>query len=59
LPTEAEWEVAARDLPLTGNFVESGALHPLALREAPPEGIAQAFGDVWACGSRAAPDSHV
>jgi ergothioneine biosynthesis protein EgtB len=45
LPTEAEWEVAARDLPLAGNFVESGALHPLALREAVP--LAQMFGDVW------------
>ncbi len=48
LPTEAEWEVAARDAPLAGNFLESGALHPLALREAPADGtIAQAFGDVW------------
>ena len=48
LPTEAEWEVAARDVPLAGNFIESGALHPLALREAPADGtIAQAFGDVW------------
>jgi len=48
LPTEAEWEVAAADAPREGNFVESGALHPLAMREAPPEGaIAQIFGDVW------------
>jgi ergothioneine biosynthesis protein EgtB len=48
LPTEAEWEVAAADAPREGNFLESGALHPLALREAPPNGaIAQAFGDVW------------
>ena len=48
LPTEAEWEVAARAAPREGNFVESGALHPLALREAPAEGrLAQAFGDVW------------
>ena len=48
LPTEAEWEVAARDAAREGNFLESGALHPLALREAPADGtLAQAFGDVW------------
>ena len=48
LPTEAEWEVAARDVPCTGNFLESGALHPLALRQALADGmLAQAFGDVW------------
>jgi len=48
LPTEAEWEVAARDAPPEGNFVESGALHPLALRESPASGTpAQVFGDVW------------
>ena len=48
LPTEAEWEVAARGAALGGNFLESGALHPLALREAPAGGtLAQAFGDVW------------
>jgi ergothioneine biosynthesis protein EgtB len=35
LPTEAEWEVGARDAPRAGNFLESGALHPLALREDP------------------------
>jgi len=48
LPTEAEWEVAARGSPPAGNFMESGALHPLALREdAAPGTLAQAFGDVW------------
>ena len=48
LPTEFEWELAARDVPVAGNFVESGALHPLALHSAPPAGRpAQLFGDVW------------
>jgi ergothioneine biosynthesis protein EgtB len=48
LPSEAEWEVAARGSPPAGNFMESGALHPLALREDAARGtLAQAFGDVW------------
>lgn len=48
LPTEAEWEAAASAAPLAGNFQESGALHPLALRDEPPApGLAQLFGDVW------------
>jgi ergothioneine biosynthesis protein EgtB len=48
LPTEAEWEIAARDAPVEGNFIESGALHPLALRETPADGTpAQVYGDVW------------
>ena len=48
LPGEAEWEVAARGASAQGNFQESGALHPLALREDPANGVlAQAFGDVW------------
>ncbi|HUL57042.1 MAG TPA: ergothioneine biosynthesis protein EgtB [Usitatibacter sp.] len=48
LPTEAEWEVASERASPEGNFQESGALHPLALREAPADGeVAQMFGDVW------------
>jgi ergothioneine biosynthesis protein EgtB len=44
LPTEAEWEVAARALECQGNFLDSGALHPLP---ASPEGrtLMQMFGD--------------
>ncbi len=48
LPTEAEWECAAEGVPVEGNFLESGALHPLALREpALQDAPAQMFGDVW------------
>ena len=41
LPTEAEWEVAARETGTDGNFVESGFWHPVA--GAGP----QFFGDNW------------
>lgn len=48
LPTEAEWEVASRAATARGNFLENGALHPLALREAlSDKALAQVFGDVW------------
>jgi ergothioneine biosynthesis protein EgtB len=46
LPTEAEWESAAREIRVSGNFLESGALEPLpAAAHAAP--LAQLFGDVW------------
>lgn len=45
LPTEAEWEVAARGLPVAGNFLDSGALRPLPA--ATDDLPAQMFGDVW------------
>lgn len=41
-PTEAEWEVAARDALLAGNFRESGRLHP-----APATAGMRLFGDAW------------
>ncbi|MEW6613745.1 MAG: ergothioneine biosynthesis protein EgtB [Pseudomonadota bacterium] len=46
LPTEAEWESAAMDLPVAGNLMDSGILHPTP---APETTIAptQFFGDVW------------
>ena len=48
LPTEAQWETAARDVQLMGNFVESQALHPLALDQPPADNHPrQMFGDVW------------
>ena len=48
LPTEFEWEWAASRQPIAGNFLETGALHPLPLAGHPPTmGPAQMFGDVW------------
>ncbi|MBV9850249.1 MAG: ergothioneine biosynthesis protein EgtB [Armatimonadetes bacterium] len=47
LPTEFEWEVAARGLPWAGNFVEGGLFHPAAAPPAPPHALTQMFGDVW------------
>jgi ergothioneine biosynthesis protein EgtB len=40
LPTEAEWETAASDESRSGNFLESGRLHPM-------QGTGQYFGDTW------------
>jgi ergothioneine biosynthesis protein EgtB len=51
LPTEAEWEVAAADLPIEGNFVDTlwsseAAIQPGALTtEGQP--LQRMFGDVW------------
>jgi ergothioneine biosynthesis protein EgtB len=48
LPTEFEWEAAARDVPVRGNFVESDFLEPHARSEpGKPGELAQLFGDVW------------
>lgn len=47
LPSEAEWELAARERPVEGNFVESGVYHPLSLQADAGSGLQQAFGDVW------------
>jgi ergothioneine biosynthesis protein EgtB len=45
LPTEAEWEVAANQIPLQGNLLESGQFHPVpAADRTRPD---QLFGDVW------------
>jgi ergothioneine biosynthesis protein EgtB len=48
LPTEFEWEVAARDVTPQGNFVDSGVLHPLPLARLANGSVPQQlYGDVW------------
>ena len=50
LPTEFEWEHAARALPVAGNFVEDGPWRPVAEGDARCDAPAmprQMFGDVW------------
>jgi ergothioneine biosynthesis protein EgtB len=45
LPTEAEWEIAARGLAIAGNLRDSGYLHPTAAL--PGDSLLQMVGDVW------------
>lgn len=46
LPTEAEWEVAAQTLPISGNFQEQNRLQSAPGRSL-AENPSQMFGDVW------------
>jgi ergothioneine biosynthesis protein EgtB len=48
LPTEFEWERAALDCPIEGNFVEDENFHPLALATSGSDRrLQRMFGDVW------------
>jgi ergothioneine biosynthesis protein EgtB len=50
LPSEAEWEVVCGERAVSGNFVESGRLHPAAAvrdDETGSDGLRQLFGDLW------------
>jgi ergothioneine biosynthesis protein EgtB len=48
LPTEFEWEHAAQNVPVAGNLLDSGTLHPQAApADTHPHQPAQIFGDVW------------
>ncbi|MFW5816582.1 MAG: ergothioneine biosynthesis protein EgtB [Wenzhouxiangella sp.] len=45
LPTEFEWEIAARDEPVKGHFADSERYHPAS--SADSGRLVQLFGDVW------------
>ena len=45
LPSEAEWELAANEAPLRGNFVENRRWHPEPASS--DNSLLQMFGDVW------------
>jgi ergothioneine biosynthesis protein EgtB len=47
LPTEFEWERAAQDLPIEGNFVEAERFHPAPVSASPNDQLTQMYGDVW------------
>jgi len=48
LPTEFEWEHTAHSVPVAGNLLDSGILHPQAMLDnTNPHQPAQLFGDVW------------
>lgn len=47
LPTEFEWEHAARQSPQRGNFVESGRLRAQPAAPRSEGSVRQLFGDVW------------
>ncbi len=51
LPTEAEWEIAAEGLPVSGNLADRRQFHPGAEAAAAvanrPPALRQMFGDVW------------
>jgi len=50
LPTEAEWERAARESGAAqqrANLADRGAFHPMPPSSAVPDGPGQMFGDVW------------
>ena len=52
LATEFEWERAALNCPIEGNFVETEVFHPVAVvsgvsADKPGKGLHQIFGNVW------------
>jgi ergothioneine biosynthesis protein EgtB len=47
LPTETEWELAANEAPVRGNFVENRRWHPDPAPSKSDSPLLQMFGDVW------------
>ncbi len=47
LPTEAEWEIAARTAPVDGAFVEAGRFHPSVAPRGAEGALTQLYGDSW------------
>ena len=47
LPSEAEWEILARDCEIEGNFVESDYLQPMPVMVQSANTLQQIYGDVW------------
>ena len=47
MATEYEWEHAASNLKSSGNFLDSGNLHPSSLMSDCSDNPKQMFGDVW------------
>ena len=47
LPTEFEWEIAAANVPATGNSLSTRSLRPLPAEAASDGKPRQMFGDVW------------
>ena len=46
LPTEQEWEIASRNLPIEGHFADAEYLQPVGVQTI-NEGLKQMFGEVW------------
>ncbi|NQT61800.1 MAG: ergothioneine biosynthesis protein EgtB [Candidatus Marinimicrobia bacterium] len=47
LPSEHEWEYAAQNLRIDGNFVQTQRYHPAPAEPATVSQLSQMFGDVW------------
>ena len=47
LPTEGEWETAAAEQPVEGNFADRGRFHTQSPLPNGPGPLAQIYGDVW------------